>query len=76
MSQPSKEPKEAVDYSPGHKNSHCGPTSGSDTGYCKHFYEREALKRPAYTRSGYCQKVAGVIRRPYWCRLWAKHESA
>lgn len=72
MSPRSKRPKEDVDYSPGHKDSHCGPTSAGDTGFCTHFYKNEVQMKPDYSRAGYCRKVIGLIRRPYWCKLFEK----
>ena len=63
-----KKPKAEVDYSVGHKDSHCGPTSGSDTGWCKNFVGGKLRK----TREGECYKVAGPIRRMYWCKLFEK----
>ncbi len=59
-----KQPKADVDYSPGHKDSHCGPVSSADRGYCRFFQ----------TKNDTCRKVAGKITRHYWCRLWIKHE--
>lgn len=65
-----KKPKGEVDYSPGHKESHCGPVSDEDAGYCKHFVAGRARK----TRLGECHKVAGDIKRMYWCKLFEKAE--
>lgn len=69
MSRPSRESKEAVNYSRGHKNSHCGPTSATDKGYCRHFYDNGA---DDFTKNGYCHRVSGVIQRTYWCKRFEK----
>jgi uncharacterized C2H2 Zn-finger protein len=64
-----KRVKTLVDYSRGHKESHCGKTFEDDKGYCKHFIE------PTHHHSfdlGKCQLVEGNISRVYWCKLYEK----
>jgi hypothetical protein len=56
-----KKNKVEVNYSLGHKNSHCGRVSNDDKGYCTHF------EGPAS-----CELVGGEIRRAYWCELFEK----
>lgn len=56
-----KKQKSEVNYSLGHKESHCGKVADEDKGYCKNF------DPPAS-----CDKVAGRIGRPYWCKLFEK----
>ncbi len=63
-----KKTKAEVDYSPGHKDSHCGPVSRDDTGSCKSF---RTLTMSA-TGSDSCVKVLGGIKRMYWCKLYEK----
>ena len=62
-----KQPKSEVNYSPGHKESHCGPTAEKDAGYCRFF-----IKPPdvGFKSLGHCRKVAGPIARGYWCNRW------
>jgi hypothetical protein len=66
-----KQPKDAVDYSPGHKEHHCGPAFSQDRFYCRHFL---AGPRADFDASGTCRKVVGPIRRTYWCKLYSKVE--
>jgi hypothetical protein len=67
-----KKPKGEVDYSPGHKESHCGPVSADDKGYCKHFRRLYLLAK--YSSGGSCVKVLGGVKRMYWCKLFEKAE--
>jgi hypothetical protein len=57
--------KSSVDYSLGHKNSHCDKSFEGDTGYCRYFI----APLSSATQLGQCEKVAGAIHRVYWCRL-------
>jgi hypothetical protein len=67
-----KQPKDEVDYSPGHKESHCGPAFSQDRFYCRHF---EPGPRAGFDAPGHCRKVAGSISRTYWCKLYRKVDS-
>ena len=63
--------KAEVNYSLGHKHSHCGRVSKDDKGSCRFFIPGKGY---AYSGEGTCEKVAGQIRRPYWCELFEKAE--
>lgn len=68
-----KQPKASVDYSPGHKESHCGPVSADDKGYCRNFRKLQLAPRPqSWSSGGSCVKVIGGIKRMYWCKLFEK----
>jgi hypothetical protein len=58
--------KSDVDYSIGHKDSHCGKSFDDDKGYCRFFISPLS----AATQLGQFQKVAGAINNVYWCKLW------
>ena len=58
-----KADKASVDYSRGHRDSHCGKMDAADTGYCKHFIERGQ-------KDGACTEVEGKIGRGMWCKLF------
>jgi hypothetical protein len=63
-----KQPKTAVDYSRGHRESHCGRSFEGDKNYCRHYHAGSASE-------GTCEKVQGTIKAVYWCKLWLKaHE--
>ena len=62
-----KQSKSDVNYSRGHKDSHCGPSFKGDTGYCRYYIETA----PG-AETGHCQKVAGQIGKIMWCKLFAK----
>ena len=62
-----KATKQSVDYSRGHRDSHCGPSFDGDKNYCR-FYIETALG----AESGQCHKVQGNIGRIMWCKLWSK----
>lgn len=68
-----KKPKDEVDYSHGHKDSHCGQVSKDDTGHCRNFRPSGRAMND-YSRAGTCTKVIGPIKRIYWCNLWEKHD--
>ena len=53
--------KEDVDYSPGMRKSHCGPTVKWPEGDCEHFLSPDG-----------CERVEGTIKREMWCRLFKK----
>lgn len=55
--------KEAVDYSRGMQDRHCGSVFKDDKGYCKHF------EKPSS-----CKLVEGFINPIYWCRKFEKAE--
>ncbi len=59
--------KAAVDYSRGHKDSHCGPAFDGDKGYCRYFVEPKSGGN-----NGECERVAGSIGRFMWCKLFRK----
>jgi hypothetical protein len=65
-----KQTKQAVDYSHGHRDSHCGKSFDGDTGYCRHF-----IQTSPGSDVGQCEKVAGQINRVYWCKLFAREQS-
>ena len=59
--------KTEVDYSPGMRARHCGPTRKWPDGakaenYCKHYYSEGAHRL--------CHKVQGRIDVNYWCKLF------
>lgn len=60
-----KERKGDVDYSPGMRRSHCGPTVKWPEGDCRFFISPNS-----------CQKVQGIIKREDWCRLWKEKDNA
>lgn len=62
-----KRTKQAVNYSKGMIQSHCGKVFGEDKGYCKHF---RGIEETA-TR-GECSKVEGSINPVFWCELFSK----
>lgn len=64
-----KKPKSEVDYSPGHKESHCGPVWEDDVGYCGNFIRGD---RSNYDSMRPCRKVSGLVKRMYWCKLFEK----
>jgi hypothetical protein len=64
-----KADKRSVNYSLGHKASHCGKVFDDDKGYCEHFVPH---RNDHNALPGTCEKVEGGISRVYWCRLWAK----
>ncbi len=64
-----KKPKSEVGYSVGHKDSHCGPSFKLDKSYCRSFVGGDNK-----TIDGTCKKVAGPIKRHYWCELFKKVE--
>lgn len=64
-----KKQKAEVDYSPGHKTSHCGKISQFDTSYCQHFDGPTRIRGILY---GSCTKVTGPIRPSMWCKLYEK----
>lgn len=68
-----KRPKSEVDYSPGMPHSHCGPSSRSDTWFCRHF--QVGFRGKPYQQGG-CTKVAGPIRPTMWCRLYSRVPSS
>ena len=55
--------KKEVNYSPGHKDSHCGPVAKWDGGDCEHFISPHG-----------CCKVRGYINPSYWCKLFEKND--
>jgi hypothetical protein len=63
----SKVSKQAVDYSHGHRDSHCGKCFAGDKGYCAHFIETSPSGE-----IGQCERVSGAISRVYWCKLFSK----
>lgn len=56
-----KATKAEVDYSRGHRDSHCGKMDAADAGYCAHFIERGQ-------KDGQCSEVEGPIGRGMWCK--------
>ena len=60
-----KKTKEEVDYSKGHKDSHCGKVFPDDKGYCRHYSDESH-------EVGSCELVRGIIVPVYWCKLWQK----
>lgn len=48
-----------VEYSPGHKDSHCGPVPKWKGGFCENFVHPHG-----------CTKVRGFIKPDYWCKLF------
>jgi hypothetical protein len=67
----SKASKSDVDYSHGHRDSHCGKSFAGDTGYCRHFIETPS----GAADLGACERVSGSINRVYWCRLFARAQN-
>jgi len=66
-----KATKASVDYSPGHKDSHCGKSFDDDNGYYRYFMSPLSWA----TQLGQCQKVAGSINKVHWCRLYVRAHS-
>jgi hypothetical protein len=66
-----KADKRSVDYSWGHRDSHCGHAFDGDKNYCRHFIEPPT----GATDLGACEKVSGAISRIFWCRLWTRAQS-
>lgn len=52
-----KAEKRSVDYSRGHRDSHCGKVFNDDKGYCGHFIELPT----GAADLGACEKVSGAI---------------
>ncbi len=63
-----KADKRSVDYSRGHRDSHCAHSFEGDEGYCRHFIEPPK----GAADLGACEKVSGAISRIFWCRLWQR----
>ena len=67
MTTTNKASKSDVNYSRGHKDSHCGgPSFKGDTGYCRYFSGKPGAE------IGQCERVAGMIGKIMWCKLYAK----
>jgi len=64
-----KTDKVSVNYSRGHRDSHCGKVFPDDWGFCKHF-------RPSDAQTGTCEIVAGAINPLYWCTRFARATKA
>ncbi len=59
--------KDQVDYSHGHRDSHCGRVFKDDHGYCRYFIEAQS----ASGEVGACEKVEGSINPVYWCKFFS-----
>ena len=65
-----KASKYSVNYSRGHRDSHCGKSFDGDRGFCRHF--RFLPGSRAVEKVGACTKVSGDIKAMMWCKLFAR----
>lgn len=61
--------KQSVNYSRGHKDSHCGKVFPDDKGYCRHY-----IPHTDQHSEGACQLVQGSINPVYWCEKWQRQK--